>query len=79
MCEPNMASLGCILYGNGETDLITTFYVNIAKSVDHKNEVVRWHMSGLHVLSVINVWTKYSEPRLYGNGKTDLITKIWHC
>ena len=41
MCEPNMVSLGCILYGNGETDIITTFYVNIAKSVDHKNEVVR--------------------------------------
>jgi len=24
---------------------------------------------------MINVWTKYGEPRLYGNGETDLITK----
>jgi len=24
---------------------------------------------------MINVWTKYSEPKLYGNGETDLITK----
>jgi hypothetical protein len=24
---------------------------------------------------MINVWTKYSEPRLYGNGETYLIAK----
>jgi hypothetical protein len=23
-----------------------------------------------HVTSIINVWTKYGEPRLHGNGKT---------
>ena len=28
-----------------------------------------------HVPSINNVWTKYGEPRLYGNGKTDLIMK----
>jgi hypothetical protein len=24
---------------------------------------------------MINVWTKYGKPSLYGNGETDLITK----
>jgi len=28
---------------------------------------------------MINVWTKHSEPMLYGNGETDLITKTGHC
>jgi len=23
-------------------------------------------------ITIINVWTKYGEPRLYGNGETDL-------
>ena len=23
-------------------------------------------------IMIINVWTKYGEPRLYGNGETDL-------
>ena len=27
---------------------------------------------------MINVWTKYGEPRLYGNGETEIITKTWH-
>jgi len=25
---------------------------------------------------MINVWTKYDEPRLYGNGETHLITLL---
>ena len=28
-----------------------------------------------YLLSIINVWTKYGEPRLCGNGETDLIMK----
>ena len=27
------------------------------------------------MLSMINVWTKYGEPRLNGYGETDIITK----
>ena len=33
---------------------------------------VRWHTSGWHVVSVINVWTKYGELLEYG-----LIMKTW--
>ena len=39
---------------------------------------VKWYMPGWHVPSMINVWTKYGEPRLYGYGETDVFTKIWH-
>jgi len=47
--------------------------INLTKSVNHENEVkVRWQMPGWHM---INVWTKYGEPRLYENEETDLITK----
>jgi hypothetical protein len=28
---------------------------------------------------MINVWTKYDEPRLNYNGEIDLITKSLHC
>jgi hypothetical protein len=48
--------------------------INLTKSVDCENEVkVMWHMPGWHVSSMINVWTKYTEPRLYGNEEADLI------
>ena len=48
------------------------------KSVDHENEVkVRWQMPSWYVPSIINVWTKYGEPRLYGHEETDLIPKTW--
>jgi len=47
------------LYGNGEADLITK------KSVDCENEVnVRWQMPNWHVHTMINVRTKFGEPRL---------------
>jgi hypothetical protein len=50
------------------------------KSVDCENDVmVRWHMAGWHVHTMISVWTKSGESRLYGNGGTDLIIKSWHC
>ena len=29
-----------------------------------------------HLPSIFNVWIKYGEPTLYGNGEIDLITKI---
>ena len=32
----------------------------------------------LHVPSIINVWTKNKEPRLYGNKETGLFTIMWH-
>ena len=28
-----------------------------------------------HIPSIINVWTKYDEQRLHGNGETYLITQ----
>ena len=67
------------MYGNRETDLIIKTWCNF-RSVARENEVnVRWHMPNWYVSSMINVWTKYSEPRLYGNGETYLITKCLHC
>ena len=52
--------------------------MNLTKSVDYENEVkVKWHMSDWYVPSMINVWSKYNELRLYGNGETGLITKTW--
>jgi hypothetical protein len=63
------------LYGNRETDLIMKTWHKL-KSIDPQNEdKVRWHMPGWHVHTMINVWTRYGEPRLYDNGLTDLITK----
>ena len=48
------------------------------KSVDCENKVkVRWYMSGWHVHTMINMWTKYGDPMLYGNRETDLITKTY--
>jgi hypothetical protein len=35
-------------------------------------------MPGWHVHTMINVWTRYGEPRLYDNDLTDLITKKLH-
>ena len=28
---------------------------------------------------ITETFYKYGKPRFYGNGKTDLITKTWHC
>jgi hypothetical protein len=69
------------LYGNWETDLITkNLNVNLTKSIEHQNEVmVRWQKLDWHVPSMINVWTKYGEPKLYGNWETYLITKTLLC
>jgi hypothetical protein len=69
------------LYGNGETDLITKTYFQQSIDYENKNEVkVRLcqPMPYWLVPSMINVWTKYGKPSLYGNGETDLITKTWH-
>ena len=44
-------------------------YHMIKTAMAKENEVkVRWHM-----LTMIKVWIKYGELRLYGNGETDLI------
>lgn len=46
------------------------------KSAYHENEVkVRQYISGWHISSIINVWTKYGEPWVNGNEETDRITK----
>ena len=64
------------LYGIGETELIIKLDVNLTNSENHENDFkVGWHMSAWSVHTMINVWTKYGEPRLYGNGETGLITK----
>ena len=34
-------------------------------------------MPGQHVPNMINVWTNYGEPRLYGIRETDLIMKTF--
>ena len=55
-------------------------WVNLlaCQEVGHVNEVkIRWKMPVWHIPSIINVRTKYGEPRLYGNGETDPITKTW--
>jgi len=41
-----------------------------------KNEAkVTWIYRDVYVPSIVNMWTKYAKPRLYGNGETDFITK----
>jgi hypothetical protein len=48
------------LYTNGEINLIAETWCKLNKSVDHEQKVkVIWHMSGRHVPTVINMWTKY--------------------
>ena len=37
------------------------------------------HVPAWIVPLMINVWSKYDEPRLYGNVENDPILKMWHC
>ena len=45
------------------------YFRKLTKSKHHENEIMlKWQRNEYEdVSSMINVWTKYSEPRLYGN------------
>ena len=75
ICGPNIVSPGCMVMAK----LTSSESWHKFKSVDRENEVKdKWHMPSWHLHFMINMWTKYSEPRLYGNSETGLITQIWH-
>jgi hypothetical protein len=66
-----MVNLGCMVMGK-----LTQSQKLEAVSRQWKwgqAQVTHFWMS--YLPSIINVWTKYSEPRLYGNLKIDLIAK----
>jgi hypothetical protein len=62
----------------GETGLITNTWCKYSKlSRPYKGGYGQVYISGWHVPIMIDVWTKYGEPKLYCNGETGLITKTW--
>jgi hypothetical protein len=68
------------LYGYREPDLITKTWCkfNIVGKLQkwgHGQVTYAQLTYTLHIM--INAWTRYSEPRLYGYVETDLITKTW--
>ena len=77
MCGPSMVSIGSLVIE--KLILSWKLDINLRKSVDRENEVkFRRHMPGWHVHTMINMWTKYGETRLYVYWEAGLVTKSSH-
>jgi hypothetical protein len=62
-----------------ETDVIMKTWRKVNKDNRPRKRGQRLrHMPSWHLSSMINVWTKYWEPWLFGNRETDLFMKTWH-